>query len=78
MADFGLAKEVTRNVLQNTGYVSTRWYRAPEVILRQGQYDSKIDVFAVGCLMAELLTGQPLLPGSSEDDMLYRLTNLIG
>jgi protein kinase len=62
----------------HTGYVSTRWYRAPEIIMRQGQYDGKVDIFALGCIMAELYTGVPLLPGTSEDDMLYKLSNLLG
>jgi len=58
--------------------VSTRWYRAPEIILRQGQYDGKVDIFALGCIMAEMYTGVPLLPGTSEDDMLNRLCNIQG
>jgi protein kinase len=60
-----------------TNYVSTRWYRAPEVITRQ-QYDGKIDIFALGCIIAEMYSTVPLLPGTSEADMLYRLANLIG
>ena len=47
-------------------------------MLRSGQYDGKVDIFALGCIMAEMYTGVPLLPGTSEDDMLYRLTNIIG
>ena len=58
--------------------MSTRWYRAPEIILRSGQYDGKIDVFALGCIMAEMYTNDPLLPGNSENDMIFRLSNLIG
>ena len=58
--------------------MSTRWYRAPEVIMKQSNYDYKIDIFAIGCIMAELYRGDPLMPGSSEINMLYRLANLIG
>ena len=58
--------------------IQSRWYRAPEIIMRQGQYDGKVDIFALGCIMAELYTGVPLLPGTSEDDMLYKLSNLLG
>ena len=47
-------------------YVSTRWYRAPEVLLRAPAYGAPIDVFAVGAIMAELYTLRPLFPGSSE------------
>ena len=63
IADFGLSKEYLGPREQYTNYVSTRWYRAPELILRQKTYDGKIDIFALGCIMAELYTGQPLLPG---------------
>ena len=47
-------------------YVSTRWYRAPEVLLRSPHYGAPIDLFAVGAIMAELYTLRPLFPGSSE------------
>jgi serine/threonine protein kinase len=46
--------------------VSTRWYRAPEVLLRSLQYGAPIDLFAVGAIMAELYSLRPLFPGSSE------------
>lgn len=46
-----------------TQHVATRWYRAPEVILLQ-PYDEKIDIWAAGCVMAEMFTGTPLFPGS--------------
>ena len=78
IADFGLSKEYVGRRETYTNYVSTRWYRAPELILRQKTYDQKIDIFALGCIMAELYTGQPLIPGQSESDMLYRLANLLG
>jgi len=65
LADFGLAKEIKYS--QNmTEYVSTRWYRAPELILRSTSYNQGIDIFALGCIMAELYLGRPLFPGSSE------------
>mmetsp|Transcript_26845 Transcript_26845/g.36601 ORF Transcript_26845/g.36601 Transcript_26845/m.36601 type:complete len:88 (-) Transcript_26845:462-725(-) len=69
IADFGLSKDNSKNVRPNhTNYVSTRWYRAPEIILRSTNYDNKVDVFAAGCILAELLNGKPLLPGTSEHD----------
>ena len=65
LADFGLAKEIKYS--QNmTEYVSTRWYRAPETILRSTNYNQGIDVFALGCIMAELYLGRPIFPGTSE------------
>jgi serine/threonine protein kinase len=79
IADFGLSKEIGKpGYTNNTNYVSTRWYRAPEVILRSTTYDGKIDIFSLGCIIAEMYSGDPLLPGSSETDMLFRLANLIG
>ena len=54
IADFGLAKECDANP-PFTDYVSTRWYRAPEIILLEKDYGPGIDVWAVGCIFAELL-----------------------
>jgi len=67
IADFGLAKEVSAPPPM-TEYVSTRWYRAPEVLLRSPKYGAPIDVFAVGAIMAELFTMRPLFPGQNEID----------
>uniref|UniRef100_A0A8C6TG01 non-specific serine/threonine protein kinase n=1 Tax=Neogobius melanostomus TaxID=47308 RepID=A0A8C6TG01_9GOBI len=63
IADFGLAREI-RSKPPYTDYVSTRWYRAPEVLLRSSTYSSPIDLWAVGCIMAELYTLRPLFPGN--------------
>lgn len=57
IADFGLSKQYDRCFQPHTSYVSTRWYRAPEIILKIETYDPKIDIFALGCIMAELFTG---------------------
>ena len=51
-----------------TDYVSTRWYRAPEILLRSPSYNAPIDIFAMGAIMAELFTMRPLFPGQSEAD----------
>ena len=77
VADFGLARE-TRSRPPYTDYVSTRWYRAPEVLLRATNYSSPIDVFAMGCIMAEMLTLRPLFPGSSEADQIYKCCSVLG
>ncbi|CAB1457950.1 unnamed protein product [Pleuronectes platessa] len=71
IADFGLAREI-RSRPPYTDYVSTRWYRAPEVLLRSTSYNSPIDQWAVGCIMAELYTLRPLFPGSSEVDTIFQ------
>ena len=62
-----------------TEYVSTRWYRAPEVLLCfQGGYGPSIDMWAVGCVLAEMLTGRPLFPGRDYLDQLYRISAVLG
>lgn len=53
-----------------TQYVSTRWYRAPELLIEQVSYGSGIDVWAIGCIYVELLTGKPLFSGKNDYDML--------
>lgn len=77
IADFGLAREI-RSRPPYTEYVSTRWYRAPELILRFPIYNSPVDIWAAGCIMAELFLLRPLFPGSSENDVLYRQVQLLG
>jgi serine/threonine protein kinase len=77
LADFGLAREI-RSRPPYTDYVSTRWYRAPEVLLRASHYNSPIDNFACGAIMAELFTLRPLFPGSSEPDEIYKITSVLG
>ncbi|KAL4442679.1 hypothetical protein ABPG77_006673 [Micractinium sp. CCAP 211/92] len=77
IADFGLAREI-RSRPPYTDYVSTRWYRAPEVLLRAPAYGAPIDIFAVGAIMAELYTLRPLFPGSSEPDELFKIASVMG
>lgn len=67
LADFGLAREI-RSRPPYTDYVSTRWYRAPELLLGAVSYNSPIDIFATGCIIAELYLKKPLFPGNSETD----------
>lgn len=61
-----------------TDYISTRWYRAPEQLLRANNYNYKIDIFAIGCIMAELILMGPLFSGSSEIDQLTKICSLLG
>nr|XP_027804000.1 serine/threonine-protein kinase MAK isoform X6 [Marmota flaviventris] len=77
IADFGLAREL-RSQPPYTDYVSTRWYRAPEVLLRSSVYSSPIDVWAVGSIMAELYTLRPLFPGTSEIDEIFKICQVLG
>nr|CAD7437502.1 unnamed protein product [Timema bartmani] len=77
IADFGLAREI-RSRPPYTDYVSTRWYRAPEVLLHSTTYNSSIDLWAVGCIMAELYTFRPLFPGNSEIDEIFKISSVLG
>lgn len=53
-------------------------YRAPEVLLRSTNYSSPIDVWAIGCIMAELYTLRPLFPGNSEIDEIFKICSILG
>ena len=77
IADFGLAREI-RSRPPFTEYVSTRWYRAPEVLMRSPNYNSPIDIWAVGAIMAELYTLRPLFPGTSEPDEIFKICSVLG
>ncbi|KAM3841574.1 serine/threonine-protein kinase MAK [Vipera latastei] len=77
IADFGLAREL-RSQPPYTDYVSTRWYRAPEVLLKSSVYSSPIDIWAVGSIMAELYTLRPLFPGTSEVDEIFKICQVLG
>ncbi|OHT14343.1 CMGC family protein kinase [Tritrichomonas foetus] len=77
LADFGLAREI-RSRPPYTEYVSTRWYRAPEIILRSPNYNSPVDIWAVGAIMAELYLGHPIFQGLSEQDQMYKIVNVLG
>jgi meiosis induction protein kinase IME2/SME1 len=77
IADFGLARE-THSKLPYTTYVSTRWYRAPEVLLRAGEYSAPVDIWAVGAMAVEVATLKPLFPGSNEVDQVWRVCEIMG
>ena len=77
LADFGLAREI-RSKPPFTEYVSTRWYRAPEIVLRATNYNSPVDIFAMGCIMTEMLTTKPLAPGANENDQLVKFCQVLG
>ncbi|KAG2617335.1 mitogen-activated protein kinase 17-like isoform X1 [Panicum virgatum] len=82
ICDFGLARVSfcdTPSAIFWTDYVATRWYRAPELC---GSFFSKytpaIDIWSVGCIFAELLTGKPLFPGKNVVHQLDLMTDLLG
>lgn len=84
VCDFGLARSVTTSVPAGkevglmTEYVATRWYRAPEIMLSFKMYTKAIDIWAVGCILAELLTGRPLFPGRDYSHQLDLILDVIG
>ena len=77
IADYGLAREI-RSRPPYTEYVSTRWYRAPEIVLHHEFYNSPVDIWAAGCIMAELFTLKPLFQGTSETDQLFKICSIMG
>ena len=77
LADFGLARE-TRSKPPYTEYVSTRWYRAPEVLLKSRDYSNPVDMWALGTIMAEVVNLRPLFPGKKEADQLFLITQVLG
>ncbi|KAM4563254.1 mitogen-activated protein kinase 14A isoform 2-T2 [Odontesthes bonariensis] len=73
--DFGLARLTDDEM---TGYVATRWYRAPEIMLNWMHYNMTVDIWSVGCIMAELLTGKTLFPGTDHINQLRQIMRLTG
>ncbi|XP_073331662.1 uncharacterized protein [Pagrus major] len=80
MCDFGFARTMTSSSEGGvyTDYVATRWYRAPELLVGDTKYGKPVDVWAVGCLLIEMLTGQPLFPGDSDLDQIYHIVRCFG
>ena len=75
--DFGLARHAAADD-EMTGYVATRWYRAPEIMLNWMHYNKTVDIWSVGCIMAELITRKTLFPGTDPIDQLTRIMGLVG
>ncbi|CAD8083448.1 unnamed protein product [Paramecium primaurelia] len=75
--DFGLAREI-RSRPPYTDYVATRWYRAPEILLKQINYNSPVDIFALGCIMAELFLNRPLFQGNTELEQFNKILSTLG
>ncbi|KAK5848124.1 hypothetical protein PBY51_005768 [Eleginops maclovinus] len=80
MCDFGFARTMTSPAEGGvyTDYVATRWYRAPELLVGDTKYGKPVDVWAFGCLLLEMLTGQPLFPGDSDMDQIYHIVRCFG
>uniref|UniRef100_A0A9J7Y922 Glycogen synthase kinase 3 alpha a n=1 Tax=Cyprinus carpio carpio TaxID=630221 RepID=A0A9J7Y922_CYPCA len=72
LCDFGSAKQLVRGE-PNVSYICSRYYRAPELIFGATDYTSNIDIWSAGCVLAELLLGQPIFPGDSGVDQLVEI-----
>ncbi len=81
LCDFGLVRSVDDSFDRMdllTEYIATRWYRAPEVVLGSASYNKSIDIWGLGCLIAEVFKGKPLFPGTSTINQLERIVAWTG
>ncbi|XP_003748487.1 glycogen synthase kinase-3 beta [Galendromus occidentalis] len=77
LCDFGSAKNLVKGE-PNVSYICSRYYRAPELIFGATDYTTMIDVWSAGCVLAELLLGQPIFPGDSGVDQLVEIIKVLG
>lgn len=77
LADYGLARHVG-NLRPYTSYVSTRWYRSPEILLRRSWYSKPVDIWAFGTIAVEVANFVPLFPGTGELDQIWRILEVLG
>lgn len=81
VCDFGLARSLDKRRDQQpllTDYVATRWYRAPEILLGSHDYTKSVDMWSLGVVMAELLLGKTLFPGTSTLNQLKKIMEVTG
>lgn len=78
LGDFGLARAFGIPVNTFSNEVVTLWYRAPDVLLGSRTYNTSIDIWSAGCIMAEMYTGRPLFPGTTNEDQLIRIFRIMG
>lgn len=78
LADFGLARAIGIPVRTFTHEVVTLWYRAPEILLGCQHYSMTVDVWSIGCILAEMVTCRSLFQGDSEIDQLFRIFRTLG
>ena len=77
MCDFGSAKKLIKGE-PNVSYICSRYYRAPELIFGATEYTPAIDVWSTGCVIAELILGQPVFPGESAVDQIVEIIKILG
>lgn len=80
ICDFGLSRGVAADdePTELTSYVVTRWYRAPELLGGCKSYDAAVDMWSVGCILAEILGRRPLFPGKNYNHQLQVIVSIIG
>jgi len=78
LADFGLARAFGIPVKNYTHEVVTLWYRAPDILMGSKEYGTEVDMWSVGCIFAELVTGKPLFAGSDEEEQLEQIFKVRG
>ncbi|XP_045650645.1 cyclin-dependent kinase-like 3 isoform X3 [Ursus americanus] len=78
LCDFGFARTLAAPGGIYTDYVATRWYRAPELVLKDTSYGKPVDIWALGCMIIEMATGNPYLPSSSDLDLLHKIVLKVG
>lgn len=77
LCDFGFARKIAQDPAPLTDYVATRWYRSPELVVSD-YYGKPCDIWAIGCVMAELANHQPLFPGNDCIDQIHLNTQILG
>ena len=77
LCDFGSAKQLVAGE-HNVSYICSRYYRAPELIFGNASYTTAVDIWACGCVIAELFLGQPLFPGESSLDQMVEIIKVLG
>ncbi|CAD8065443.1 unnamed protein product [Paramecium primaurelia] len=81
ICDFGLGRAIAENIQNNimmTYYVETRWYRAPELLIGYQNYNSAVDIWSVGCILAEMILRRPFLRGDSTKHQIKVIFELLG
>jgi len=78
LADFGLARSFGIPVRSYTHEVVTLWYRPPDVLMGSKKYSTSVDIWSMGCIFAEMVNGNPLFPGTSDDDQLLKIFEILG
>uniref|UniRef100_A0A8C9TKT6 cyclin-dependent kinase n=1 Tax=Scleropages formosus TaxID=113540 RepID=A0A8C9TKT6_SCLFO len=78
LADFGLARAKSVPTKTYSNEVVTLWYRPPDVLLGSTDYSTPIDMWGVGCIFYEMITGRPMFPGSTVEDQLHLIFRILG